>query len=90
MDVEKPIAFPVAEMLKLEVVASPLIEEDENENEDEDEDENRESISEPNTCAKIILKIEIVAIVIFGLAFLGAFLLFLVWCYNPSVFGQPQ
>jgi hypothetical protein len=85
MDVENPIAFPVAEMLKLEVVGSPLIEE-----EDEEEDENRESISEPNACAKIILKIELVGIVMFGLAFLGAFLLFLVWCYNPSVFGQPQ
>jgi hypothetical protein len=84
MDVENPIAFPVAEMLKLEVVASPLIEGD------EEEDENRESISEPNACAKIILKIEIVAISIFGLGCLGAFLFFLVWCYNPIVVGPEQ
>jgi len=88
MDVENPIAFPVAEMLKLEVVASPLIEGDEELH--EEEDENRESISEPNACAKIIVKIEIVAISIFGLGCLGAFLFFLVWCYNPIVVGPQQ
>ena len=86
-DIENPILIeimPVAKIVGIEVNSEVLIEPKR-----QIESENRNII--PLTfCEKVRFWSEISFVIIIGLAFLAGFILFLVWLFNPNIFGTEN
>ena len=80
-----PLATVIDESVRIEVRGEEVIEPKiETRNSNTDNDTNNEN---KNIWVKIKFWTELFLILMLGLAFIGAFILFLVWIYNPEIFG---
>lgn len=78
------VLIPVASEVRLEIRSEPLVE-PKRPSEDESIDSSRNS--NKTFCDKVQFWVEIVFIVMLGLAFFAGFITFFVWMTDPTLFG---